>query len=142
MLPRYFYLIHCRYHLNLFVLLSSLFSQTGFKNLKQLAPAQFFLNKPNGSNVTMDFYSVEQSKMRGGEYICALLLLQPTNHSRGWDMNSCSIERLSDPSAFRCHCSHQGTVVLLYAERDSTVRALISSYFLNDIDNYVYSLPC
>ncbi|EFX79778.1 hypothetical protein DAPPUDRAFT_104018 [Daphnia pulex] len=98
-------------------------SQTGFKNLTQLAPAQFFLNKPNGSNVTMDFFStVEQLQIRGGEFICALLLLQPTNHSRGWDywdMNSCSIERLSDPSAFRCLCSHQGTVVLLYAERDS-----------------------
>uniref|UniRef100_A0A0P5AMI9 Brain-specific angiogenesis inhibitor n=1 Tax=Daphnia magna TaxID=35525 RepID=A0A0P5AMI9_9CRUS len=93
-------------------------SQTGFKNLSQLAPAQFFLNKQNGYNFSIDFHSVEHLQIQGGEYHCALLLLQPTNHSRGWDMDSCFIERLSDPAAFRCHCDHQGTVVLLYAVRD------------------------
>uniref|UniRef100_A0A0P6EIG7 Brain-specific angiogenesis inhibitor n=1 Tax=Daphnia magna TaxID=35525 RepID=A0A0P6EIG7_9CRUS len=93
-------------------------SQAGFKNLSQLAPAQFFLNKQNGYNFSIDFHSVEHLQIQGGEYHCALLLLQPTNHSRGWDMDSCFIERLSDPAAFRCHCAHQGTVVLLYAVRD------------------------
>ncbi|KAK4018037.1 hypothetical protein OUZ56_000106 [Daphnia magna] len=93
-------------------------SQTGFKNLRQLAPAQFFLNKPNGYNISIDFHSIEQLQIKGGEYLCALLPLQPTNHSQGWDMGSCFIERLSDPAAFRCHCAHQGTVVLLYAVRD------------------------
>ncbi|XP_057370422.1 uncharacterized protein LOC130691485 isoform X2 [Daphnia carinata] len=93
-------------------------SQTGFKNLSQLAPAQFFLNKPNGYNISIDFHSIEQLQIKGGEYICALLLLQPTNHSREWDMDSCSIERLIYPVDFRCHCAHQGTVVLIYAVRD------------------------
>ncbi|KAI9565392.1 hypothetical protein GHT06_009184 [Daphnia sinensis] len=93
-------------------------SQTGFKNLRQLAPAQFFLSKPNGYNISIDFHSTEQLQIKGGEYLCALLPLQPTNHSQGWEMDSCSIERLSDPAAFRCHCPHQGTVVLLYAVRD------------------------
>ncbi|KAI9565389.1 hypothetical protein GHT06_009181 [Daphnia sinensis] len=93
-------------------------SQPGFKNLSQLAPAQFYLNKPNGYNFSIDFHSAEQLQIQGGEYYCALLLLQPTNHSRGWDMDSCSIERLTYPTDFRCHCAHQGTVVLLHAVRD------------------------
>ncbi|XP_057370415.1 uncharacterized protein LOC130691484 [Daphnia carinata] len=97
-------------------------SQTEFKNLRQLAPAQFFLNKSNGHNISIDFHSIEQLQIKGGEYLCALLQLQPTNHSQGWDMHSCSIERLSDPAAFRCHCRHQGTVVLLYAVRNNEQR--------------------
>lgn len=85
--------------------------------MKQLAPAQFVLN---GTNVTMNFRVVEQP-LPGGEFLCALLHLQPTNHSRNLDLNSCSVERLPDPFDIRCHCSHQGTAVLIYAERESMV---------------------
>lgn len=83
-----------------------------------MAPAQLILN---GTNVTMDFHLADQMT-GGGDYLCALLHLQPaTDYSRSWDMDSCRLERLSDSLTFRCHCFNQGTVAILYAERESMV---------------------
>jgi len=93
-----------------------------------LAPAQFTLPLSTSANNESDssrtivetifiLNQVDDVKLiSSGEYLCAMLPLEPLNHSVNWDAHSCSIER-DNSTSFRCQCPQYGTTILLHALR-------------------------
>ena len=66
-----------------------------------------------------------------GEHLCALLPLEPMNHSVYWDTQSCRLTEDKESAAvalFRCRCSQGGTIMLLRAVRLSQVICYILLY--------------
>lgn len=92
-------------------------SEMEFRTVQQLAPAQFAYIT-NATNFTSDI-SVKEKVVpaKDGTYLCALLRLQPTNHSRNWDVDSCSVKQTSNSSTFECQCPQAGTVLLIYVTK-------------------------
>lgn len=105
-------------------------SETELKTVQQLAPA-LFVYVTNTTNFTFAF-SVKEKVVpaKDGMYICALLRLQPTNHSRNWDVDSCSVKQLFKSATYECQCPQAGTALLLYATK---VPKVIVTRYLNQI---------
>ena len=99
--------------------------EESFQNVELLAPAQFVLPVKNDNtsdsvnivfNVTQNASgsSSHDQTSDSGMFLCALLPLQPMNHSIDWDVRSCQVHRINS-SLFHCLCSLRGTTLLIYA---------------------------